>query len=101
MLKRFGVPALILLAATMFIRPTATFAQDGYYYGRDSYSYQRDRNANRHEAQEWRGQEHGDRRADDWRGRESRQWRDNEWRERGYRFDSTHRPDARYLGDRR
>jgi hypothetical protein len=103
MLKRFGIPTLILAAATVFIGPTGAFAQDGYY-GRGGYSYQQDRDWDRHEAREWREHERRDRRAEEWRESRQHEWREDDWGEherRGRRFDSRHRPNAFYFGDRR
>jgi Ni/Co efflux regulator RcnB len=103
MLRRLGIPTLILAAVTVFSGPTAVFAQNGYY-GRDGSSYQRDRDRDHHEAREWREHESLERRADEWRESRQHEWRENEWREQGrgeQRFDSRYRPNAFYFGDRR
>ena len=83
MLKRVGLLAVILSAATA-VTPLTAFAQDGYYRHRDNY-YQGDRAEDRHERREWREHERNELREREWREHERREeWRERERCERPY-----------------
>jgi hypothetical protein len=93
MLKRIGV-FVLMLASGAAILPTAALAQDGYYYPRDNYLYQRDRDWDRREARRWRQHEWRERRAEE---RREHEWRERRWREHERserRFDRDYSPNG-------
>lgn len=95
MLKRAGVLALILAAGAAIV-PTAALAQDGYYHARDNYSYRRDGDGDRREAQRWSEQERREHRAEEWRDHEERERREHERRDSRFDREYYRNSDSRY-----